>query len=48
MIASLLQLAGLAAVTIGAVIEFGIGGLVAGAGVSAVYVGLALEQRGDV
>jgi hypothetical protein len=45
MAASIVQLAGLASAVVGAVLEFGLsGGLVAG-GVSAVFVGVAMEQR---
>lgn len=47
MVAAVLQLAGLAAVAVGAWMEFGVGGGVAGAGVACVYVGLAFDERGD-
>ena len=45
MLASLLQLAGLVAVTAGACVLAGFGGLLVGGGVTAVYVGLAVEGR---
>jgi hypothetical protein len=44
MIGTLLQIVGLAAVTIGAILGFGAAGGVVGAGVGAVYVGLAMER----
>ena len=44
MIASLLQLFGLGAIVVGASLEFGVSGGVAGVGVAAVYVGLAMER----
>ena len=44
MVATVLQLVGLAAVIVGASLEFGAPGGVAGAGVATVYVGLAMER----
>ena len=43
-VASVLQLVGLAAFTAGAVLEYGIAGALASAGLAAVYVGLAMER----
>lgn len=44
MTATLTQLAGLVAIIVGASLEFGVAGGVTGAGVGAVYVGLAMER----
>ena len=44
MVASILQIIGLAAVIVGASLEYGTSGAVASAGVGAVYVGLAMER----
>jgi len=44
MIASWLQLLGLGAIVVGASLEFGVSGGIAGAGVAAVYFGLAMER----
>jgi hypothetical protein len=44
MLSTLLQLAGLGAIVVGASLEFGAPGGVAGAGLGAVYVGLAMER----
>lgn len=44
MIALVLQLVGLIGLPVGGAIIAGPGGLVAGASVSAIYVGIALEQ----
>lgn len=44
MIASFLQIAGLIGLFAAACIEFGVAGGVAGASISAVYVGLAMED----
>lgn len=42
--ASVLQLAGLASVVVGAVLEFGLPGVLVSSGITAVYVGLAMER----
>ncbi len=44
MFATLLQLGGLAAVVVGAVLLAGVAGAVLGAGLAAVFVGLALDR----
>jgi hypothetical protein len=44
MVASLLQLAGLVAVAVGAALVAGVGGLVLGGGLALVYVGLAVDR----
>ena len=44
MVASILQIIGLTAVIVGASMEFGASGGIAGAGVGVIYVGLALER----
>jgi hypothetical protein len=44
MFASLLQLVGLVAVVVGAFIAAGVGGVLIGGGVAAVYVGLAVDR----
>jgi len=44
MIASLLQLLGLIGLPVAGYLEFGVPGALAGASVSAVYVGLAMER----
>ncbi len=43
-VASVLQLAGLAGVCVGAALEFGTAGLAASVGVAAVFVGLAMDR----
>lgn len=45
MIATMLQIIGLAAIVAGAAAEFGAAGGIAGGGVAAVYVGLAMERE---
>jgi len=44
MFASVLQIVGLAAIIVGASLEFGVNGGVAGAGIGVVYVGLSMER----
>ena len=44
MIASLLQLAGLVGLPVAGILEFGVPGGIAGASVSLIYVGLAMER----
>lgn len=46
MVAVILQVLGLVGLPVGLLITEGVGGAIAGAAVSAVYVGLALEKRG--
>ena len=44
MMASLLQIFGLIGLAVAAFLEFGVAGAVAGASISAMYVGLAMED----
>jgi hypothetical protein len=47
MIALVLQLAGLIGLPIGGALVAGPGGVVVGASLSAIYVGVAIDQAGD-
>lgn len=44
MISTILQIVGLSGITLAGILEFGVAGGVAGASITAIYVGLAMES----